>query len=184
MNEGVIAARYAKALLKYVGESGTGDKMYSQACVLALRLMEIHQLRDFIETGMDLTTDRKEDLLRAALGEDLAPELVDFLHLLTARRRMPLFSRMLYSFIAQYRAEHNIKVGRVVTASPVEGLKERLEALFHERTGAEIHVVEKINPEILGGFVFEMDGYRLDASVEAYFRRIRRQLIEKNNRIV
>jgi len=66
----------------------------------------------------------------------------------------------------------------------VEGLKERLEALFHERTGAEIHVDEKINPEILGGFVFEMDGYRLDASVESYFRRIRRQLIEKNTRIV
>ena len=184
MNEGVIAARYAKALLKYVEESGAGDKVYSQACVLALRLMEIHQLRDFIETGMDLTTDRKEELLRAALGEDLAPEFVDFLRLLAARRRMQLFSRMLYSFIAQYRAEHNIKVGRVVTASPVEGLKERLEALFHERTGAEIHVVEKINPDILGGFVFEMDGYRLDASVEAYFRRIRRQLIEKNNRIV
>ena len=45
-------------------------------------------------------------------------------------------------------------------------------------------IVEKIDPEILGGFVFEMDGYRLDASVESQFRRIRRQLIEKNNRIV
>ena len=78
----------------------------------------------------------------------------------------------------------NIKVGRVVTAAPVDGLKERLEQLFHQRTGAEVQIVEKISPEILGGFVFEMDGYRLDASVESQFRRIRRQLIEKNNRIV
>lgn len=184
MNEGVIASRYAKALLRYVDESGAGEKVYSQACVLALRLMEIRQLRDFTETAIDLTTDRKKDLLSAALGEDLAPELVDFLDLLTARRRIEYFSRMLYSFIAQYRAEHNIKVGRVVTALPVKGLQERLETLFHERTGAEIHVFGKIDPEILGGFIFEMDGYMVDASVESQFRKIRRQLIEKNNRIV
>ena len=71
-----------------------------------------------------------------------------------------------------------------MTAAPVDGLKERLEKLFHERTGAEIQIHEKVNPEILGGFVFEMDGYMLDASVETQLRRIRRQLIEKNNRIV
>ena len=184
MNAGVIASRYAKALLKYVGESGSGDKVYSQACVLGLRLMEIRQLRGFIENHSELPLDRKLELLRSALGEDLAPELVDFIHLVTVRRRMEYFSRMVYSFISSYRTAHNIKVGRVVTASPVDGLRERLESLFHERTGADIQIHEKINPEILGGFIFEMDGYMLDASVETQFRRIRRQLIEKNNRIV
>lgn len=184
MNSGVIASRYAKALLKYVDEAGVGDKVYSQACVLGLRLMEIRQLRDFVENHGELPVDRKLELLRSSLGEDLASELEDFVRLVTARRRMEFFSRMLYSFISLYRTAHNIKVGRVMTAAPVEGLKERLEALFHRRTGAEIQIHEKINPEILGGFVFEMDGYMLDASVENLFRRIRRQLIEKNNRIV
>ncbi len=184
MNSGVIASRYAKALLKYVVETGSGDKVYSQACILGLRLMEIRQLRDFVENHGELSPDRKLELLRSALGEDLAPELTDFVRLVTVRRRMEFFSRMLYSFIALYRVANDIKVGKVVTATPVDGLKERLESLFHQRTGAEIHIYEKINPEILGGFIFEMDGYRLDASVENQFRRIRRQLIEKNNRIV
>ena len=184
MNEGVIASRYAKALLKYVVETGSGDKVYSQACVLGLRLLEIRQLRFFIENNPELSVERKLELLRSAAGEDIVPELVNFVRLVTDRRRMEFFSRMLYSFIALYRKAMNIKVGRVVTAAPVDGLKERLEQLFHQRTGAEVQIVEKISPEILGGFVFEMDGYRLDASVENQFRRIRRQLIEKNNRIV
>ena len=184
MNSGVIASRYAKALLKYADEAGAGDKAYSQACVLALRLMEVRQLRDFIETHPELSVDRKLELLESALGETLAPELVGFVRLVSAKRRMEYFSRMLYHFISLYRAAHNIKVGRVVTAVPVDGLKERLETLFRERTGADIQIYEKISPEILGGFIFEMDGYRLDASVENQFRRIRRQLIEKNNRIV
>ncbi len=184
MNSGVIASRYAKALLKYADEAGAGDKVYSQACVLALRLMEVRQLRDFIETHPELSVDRKLELLESALGESLVPELVAFVRLVSAGRRMEFFSRMLYHFIALYRSAHNMKVGRVVTAVPVAGLKEKLETLLRERTGADIQVYEKINPDILGGFIFEMDGYRLDASVENQFREIRRQLIEKNNRIV
>lgn len=184
MNEGVIASRYAKALLKYVVETGSGDKVYSQACVLGLRLLEVRQLRYFIENNAELSMERKIELLRSAAGEDLYPELVDFVRLVTDRRRMDCFSRMLYHFIALYRKAMNIKVGRVITAAPVDGLKERLESLFHQRTGSQVHIVENISPEILGGFVFEMDGYRLDASVENQFRRIRRQLIDKNNRIV
>ena len=184
MNEGVIASRYAKALLKYVQESGGGPEVYSQACVLGLRMLEVRQLRDFIENHGEISVDMKTELLRSALGEEPAPELMDFLRLVTSRRRMEYFSRMLYSFIALYRVENNLKVGRLVTAAPVDGLKERLETLFRDRTGAEVQIYEKVNPEILGGFVFEMDGYMLDASVETSFRRIRRQLIEKNNRIV
>ena len=184
MNSGVIASRYAKALLKYADEAGAGDKVYSQACVLALRLMEVRQLRDFVEIHPELSADRKLDLLGSALGEDLAPELVAFVRLVSAGKRMEFFSRMLYHFIALYRSAHNMKVGRVVTAVPVAGLKEKLETLLRDRTGADIQVYEKINPDILGGFIFEMDGYRLDASVENQFRKIRRQLIEKNNRIV
>lgn len=184
MNSGVIASRYAKALLKYVEETGAGDKVYSQACVLGLRFVEIRQLRDFVENHAELPVEKKIDLLKAALGEDSAPEMVTFVNLITQRRRMNLFSRMLVSFIMQYRAANQIKVGRIMLAAPVDGLKERLEALFHERTGADVQLYESINPEILGGFVFEMDGYRLDASVENQFRRIRRQLIEKNNRLI
>ena len=100
MNSGVIAFRYAKALLKYVEESGAGDKVYSQACVLGLRLMEIRQLRDFVENHAEIPMEKKLELLQAALGEDLAAELVGFVRLVTLRRRMEYFSRMLYAFIS------------------------------------------------------------------------------------
>lgn len=184
MNSGVIASRYAKALLMYADESGAGDRVYSQACVLGLRLLEIRQLKELVENNIGLQIGDRLGLLQSALGEELAPELVTFVNLVDSKRRMEFFCRILYSFIALYRRKHNIKVGTVVCAAPVDGLKERLELLFHERTGADIQLDEKINPDILGGFIFEMDGYRLDASVETQFRMIRRQLIEKNNRIV
>ena len=75
-------------------------------------------------------------------------------------------------------------MGRLITASAVSGLKERLQAILSESTRATVLLEEEINPDILGGFVFEIDGSRLDASVEGQFARIRRQLVQNNNRIV
>jgi F-type H+-transporting ATPase subunit delta len=66
----------------------------------------------------------------------------------------------------------------------VFGLKERLQSILSESTGATVLLEEEINPDILGGFVFELDGNRMDASVEGQLAKIRRQLVHNNNRIV
>ena len=184
MNTGPIAHRYAKALMKYVQEAGAGEKLYSQACVLVLRMQDLRQLTDAIEKHPEVSLERKLEILESALGEPMAMELRRFVGLVISRRRTEFFHRMLYSFLSQYREFYNIKVGRLMTALPAEGLKERMEELFHARTGAEVHLDVKVNPEILGGFVFELDDWKLDASVATQIRKISRRLIDNNNRIV
>ncbi len=184
MNSGVIAARYAKALLKYVMETGNGDKVYSQACVIVLRMEEVRQLREFLEGREEISPEDRRLLLETALGESVASEITDFLSLVSGHRRNSYLLRMFYSFISQYRDVMNIKVGRLVTAFPAEGLKERLEEMIGARTGTEVHLEEKVDPAIIGGFVFELGDWRMDASVGYQFRMIRNRLVEKNNRIV
>lgn len=185
MNSGVVAARYARALLKFVQGAAAGEKVYSQACILALRMDGILELRDCMQKHPEVPIDRKMALLDTALGEPMADELRRFVALVDEQRRMTFLHRMLWSFVSQYRQENNIKVGRLVTASPAEGLKERLEAILHEREGgAEVHLEVAVDPSILGGFVIEIDDTRLDASVAAKFRLLRRELVENNNRIV
>ena len=48
MNTGVIASRYAKALLSYVTEAGAGEKVYSQACALVHIMKTLPQLKEYI----------------------------------------------------------------------------------------------------------------------------------------
>lgn len=184
MNTGIISARYARALLKYVLETGNGDKVYSQILVMLLRMNEVRQLREYIEDHAEITPEKKLRLLEAALGEEPAKELTDFLNLVIMRRRCGYFMRMLYSFVSQYRSAVNIKVGRIVTAMPAEGLKRKLEDAFGGKTGAEVILEEKIDPSIIGGFVFELDDWRMDASVRSHLEKIRNSLIETDNRIV
>ena len=126
MNAGVVASRYAKALLKFVQETGNGDKVYAQAGVLTFRMQEIGQLRDYVENHSEIDLQKKIKLLEAALGEPLAMELTRFVGLVISRRRTEFFLRMLYSFLSLYREASNIKIGRLVTALPAEGLKEKM----------------------------------------------------------
>ena len=184
MNIGIIASRYAKSLLMYVRESGGGEKVYSQAALLVRVMEALPQMKLYIADESDVAFEKKVSLMAAALGEEADPALVRFLKMVSDNSREELFPRMLRSFIEQYRAANNIKVGCVVTATEMPGLRGRLEELFQDRTGGQVLLEDKVDPDIIGGFVFELDGVRLDASVEGHLARIRRQLVEKNNRIV
>lgn len=184
MNIGIIASRYAKSLLMYVRESGAGEKVYSQVTLLVRVMEALPQMKLYIADESDVSFERKVSLMSAALGEEADPALVRFLKMVSGNHRVELFPRMLLAFIEQYRNANNVKVGSVVTASEIAGLADRLEELFHEKTGGQVYLEEKVDPDIIGGFIFELDGVRLDASVEGHLARIRRQLVEKNNRIV
>lgn len=184
MNAGIIASRYAKALLKFVQETGNGDKVYSQAGVLVQKMEDVKRFEDYICDYDEIGLKEKTDLLETALEEPLAMELSRFTALVAEQRRMELYLRMLQHFMVLYREANNLKLGKIVTAFPAEGVKERMENLFRERTGAEVRLDIEVDPEIIGGFIFSLDDLRLDASVASRFREIRRQLIEKNNRIV
>lgn len=184
MNAGIIASRYAKAFLKYVQENGNGKKIYSQSCILMASMAELPELKDFLTDSTDISLQMKVELMKSSLNEEVNPAIVRFLKMAAEHRRLEFFPRMLLSFIEQYREAKGIKVGELVTSVPLNGLRERLEEIFNEKTGAEVHLYEKVDADIIGGFIFEMEGYRLDASVKNRLQMIHRRLVEKNNRIV
>ena len=76
MDDGIIASRYAKALLKYVLETGNGARVSAQAKRLEQVLGESQELRLALDSPTDVTAAQKRSLLRAALGDaPMAEEL-------------------------------------------------------------------------------------------------------------
>ena len=184
MNAGPIAHRYAKALLKLVQETGAGEKVYSQACVLALRMQDIRQLADAVQKHPEISVGRKLEIIGAAVGVPLAVDLDRFARLVFENKRMEHFMRIMVSFIDQYRELRGIKVGRLVTAMPAPELKASLEAVMHERTGAKVLLEESVDESLIGGFILQVEDLRMDASVQTQLRRLHNELVDKANRIV
>ena len=91
---------------------------------------------------------------------------------------------MTWSFIDQYRERKHILMGKLTTAVEAPELVKHLEKLGSLKTDSTVVIKSNIDPSIIGGYIMEIDGYRLDASVANQLRNIRRQFIDKNRRIV
>lgn len=226
MNTGIIATRYATALLKLVEETGSGEAVAAQVQVIEKALDEVPDFRRAVDDPA-VAAVQKISLFEASLKDSMAQELHKFFELLIRNGRIGDVRLVLTTFIIEYYRSRHIKRARLVVAdpallssssvsgsdSPVAGsdssvagsvrgtvirqtrlpegdsrrpgsLESRLRELIGKETGCELLLETKVDPSLIGGFVFEVEDMILDASVSRQLDFIRRQFIEKNRRIV
>lgn len=176
--------RYAKALLAYTNEAKVEYAVYQQALTLERSFREVPALRAAMENPV-LPQEEKIKVLVAASGGKVSPELERFFRLVMRQRRERYLPAMIRNYIALYRKQENISIGKLTTAVPM-ALKEveRIRKIVVDHTGGSAEFSTKVDSDIEGGFIFEIGTYRLDASVANQIRRIKQQFIEKNRRIV
>lgn len=206
MNTGIIATRYATALLKLVEETGSGELVAAQVQVIEKALDEVPDFRRAVDDPA-VAAVQKISLFEAALKDSMAQELHKFLELLIRNGRIGDVRLVLTTFVTEYYRSRHIKRARLVVADPalldpeptpsdpvpVEGSlrqaqrpasESRLRDLVEKQTGCKLILKTEVNPSLIGGFVFEVEDTVLDASVSRQLDFIRRQFIEKNRRIV
>ena len=186
MNRSLVITRYARALVKYVRETGRGDIVCSEAETLEKALEALPDLRRMMEADGDVVSafDKKK-LLQSALPGQISPELSRFLTLLNRNNRMDLVADILRDFVDMYHRSVGIrKVHLTCMSEPSERLLQRLRALVKQKTGDDVIIEVDIDPSLIGGFVFDIDDYLLDASVKRQIDIIRNQFIERNRRII
>lgn len=186
MNVGIISARYANALLKFASADGVEERVYEQAATLEKSLSLLPELRRVIDSPKNIPDSIKLNVLLSAVGGDKADtvHIRKFFALVSRHKRMKYLRFMLRAYMDLYRKSRNIRVGRLVTAvssdEEIPGLPEFMEKM----AGGKVIFERLVDPSIIGGFILELDGNRLDASVASQLKRVKSQFIEKNRRIV
>lgn len=187
MSDGTVSVRYARALLRHAEECGTGASVYAEMQKLALSLRAVPDLLHCLEDPTVQVADKLR-LLETAVDKDgaVSVPLKDFFRLVTERERTGLMPFMASSYIDMYRAAHGILAVRLVTAVELGADRlDRLRKLVEERLDCkQIEWDCQVDASIKGGFILEADGNRLDASVRSRLQLIRKELIDKNNRVI
>ena len=186
MNRSIIITRYATALLKFVRESGNGAVVCSEAETLGRALHYVPDLKRMMDAETDvISAFDKKKLLQSALDNRISPELSRFLTLLNRNGRMPLVEEILRDFVTMYWRGMGVRKAHLTTArEPSERLLQRLKDIVKQKTGDDVLIEVTVDPSLVGGFVFDLDEYLLDASVKRQLDLIREQFIEKNRRII
>ena len=187
MNTGTVSVRYAKALLQFAVENGESDKVYVETHTLMDRLRAVPAIHERIMDPTVKDSDKCRLLVTAVTDGkiELSKSLEAFLKLVVGAGRGDCLLFIAISYQDLYRRRNGIVPVELVTATPVgDERRVRLKQLVENVEHGKVEWTHTGDPQIEGGFVLLVDGYRLDASVAWQLQRIRKELIEKNNRII
>lgn len=185
MDTGLIVSRYATALVRLVEETGGGENVCAEATAMQKALKSVPGLGQALRGSSGLSPDDKVSLVRSALGGSISDEFSRFIALLARSGRDEYLPMILNSFIHKYYLRKNIRIATLRTVGkPSEEELKRIAALVKEKAGFDIIINVETDPELIGGFVFDVDDYLVDSSVKRQLDLIRRQFVRKNRRIV
>ena len=161
MDAGMIASRYANALLLFASETKEEKRVYDDAAVLRLALQE------------------KSDV--AGCIEKLCEPLQRFLALVIRNKRVEYLPAILQDYRALYRRKKGITRAWLTTAVENPELAGKLAELMKRQGFTKIDFKTEVNPDLIGGFIVQVEDKRLDASIASQLRDIRKEW-EENNR--
>lgn len=187
MSDGTISVRYAKALLEFAIEQKSADRVYVEMQSLRDVLQRVPELKSTI-CNPTLNDKIKLFLIKTSIGNGdsvISESTERFLKLVLKQGREEVLFLMAVSYIYMYREKNGILFTRLITASPIDmSTIKRFEDIVHGLFKGSIEWGQTINPEIEGGFILQINDRRLDASIAAQIRKVKKELIDKNKRMI
>jgi F-type H+-transporting ATPase subunit delta len=184
MNEGLISRRYAKALYFHASERGEETLLYHRMKTLESLLSSVPALRTHLKSPL-IPTKEKLKLLRDATGENPESSYVNFIALVFAHRREEALRLMALGYQTFYRQQKKISVVHLTSARELsDEALERIRRLAEQQTHGAVEFSTRVDPSLDGGFVFQLNDFRMDASVKGQLQRIGQRLSQMNRSIL
>ncbi|MCL6258480.1 ATP synthase F1 subunit delta [Aquiflexum sp. TKW24L] len=174
MSQIKVATRYAKAILDLAIERNVLDAVVGDMKGL---LSIAAQNRGF---GLALanpiiTFDKKFNILKALLGKSANEISMTFFDLVTRKNRSSALISTAQEFLRQYNEHKGIQVAEVTTTIPLTAiLRKQFEEIVKEISGLQkVELVEKIDKNLIGGFILKVNDKQLDDSISGKLRNMR-----------
>jgi F-type H+-transporting ATPase subunit delta len=182
MDQGLIPRRYAKALIKFADTPQRQQHLYLLMGNVVKAFDKDHLLQQTIKNPF-VDNAAKEQLVFTAAGvSDPAKEkdLADFVKLLVANGRIDMMRDIALAYLNQYRQINNIYNVKIESAAPLNDAdRQRIVDMIEKHlNGATAEYSYEVKPELIGGFVVNIDSERLDASISNELKQLRLKLIK------
>lgn len=176
MSQGVIARRYAKALINLAEKDLeiTGNSLAAIADVYSNSTELSEVLSD-----TKVSSQIKQDVLKNILKKIKVSKLVDtFTRYLLAKRRIVLLPNIERAFNLLLQEKlGRIEAGITVAQEIPEVTVGKLEKAISRYSGKEVSVNITIDPAIIGGIVTRIGSVVIDGSIHTQLNQIRQSII-------
>lgn len=181
MNRGLIATRYATALYSFAADNNAEKTVYEEMCNFLKVTEEVSELRFSIENPA-LKIDEKKKIIYASFGNSPCKETSQFIEFLFEKDRIDFLIPTAMKFTDLYRRKNNIHHARLITATePDAETEKKLISMIKAKTGGNVELEKDINPDIIGGFIIEVDNLQWDASIARRLKEMKEKYTKPYN---
>lgn len=176
MNVGMISSRYATAMLGFATQQKLENEFYEMAKLVCVHFDEQPKLMQVLESPVvDLAT--KKQLLLLAAGSKKNASFDKFVQMVIDNKREKYFRTIMLKYIDFYRDRLNIYSGKLITATAIDAkLEKKLISVIENRKEGTLELRKEVNPDLIGGFILEVDNTRWDASIKRQLQAIKNEL--------
>lgn len=175
-----LASRYAKALLDLSVEQGKLEQVFADMHWLQAATSQSRDLVNLLRSPIT-KLELKAKAIGAVLQNNVSELTQRFVSLLISKNRESVLPEIAPAFIQQYKQHKDIHTATLTTAVPVSSeIRNRIIDKVKQESGYNnIELIEKVDPNIIGGFVLELGDKQVDASIAYDLREVAKQF--KNN---
>lgn len=175
MVETKVAKRYAKSLFDLAQEQGALDAVNQDMSLLASACDENRNLASLLGNPI-INSDKKLSVLTAIFGSKVSKLTMAFMQIITRKGREANLAAIAKEFVAQYKRSKGIATAIVTSAVGLDDkLRNEVYRIVRESLKSEVELIEKVDKNLIGGFVLRVGDKQYDASVAAELRKLTRE---------
>ncbi len=177
-----VARIYGRAMHNLAVSRGEADALDEELGELAAQVEANADLDDFFSSPLIDARDRAQGLEKLFRGK-ASDLLVDSLQVINRKGRLELVAAIAGTYHLRHQAELgriDVQVTTAVALAPA--LRDKLTSALKQHTGRQPHLIERVDPSLVGGMVLKIDDEKIDASVSHQIGRLHRRLRRRSER--
>ena len=171
-----LAGRYAKSLIDLSVEKDQLEAVYKDIQYMNDLMRASSEFVTLLKSPV-ITGDKKQKVLEALTAGKIGRMTASFNTLLINKGRESFLPDIVDAFIGQYKDYKGIHIVTLTTAIPVSDdvRKSIIKKIKEVGNMKEVELESLVQENIIGGFILEADGRRVDASIAYDLANIKKQ---------
>jgi F-type H+-transporting ATPase subunit delta len=179
MSEIKAASRYAKSLIDLSIELNALEDMRNDM-VLIEQVITKNSVLEAVLSNPIIPLGKKAGILTNIFGTQVHQATKSFLQLIVSKGRSAILFETSKQFVLQYNQIKGIVAANVVSAVELtDANRDEIVALVKAQVGAKAVILnEKIDTNLIGGFVLTVGDKQFDASISSSLNKLRKEFAQ------
>ncbi len=175
MNDSKISVRYSRAIFQSSIEKKILDKV-NQDMIFISEVFKLSEAKEFLNSPI-IVPSKKASILHEMFGRSVDKLTLSLLDLVVKNGREAFIPAIARVFIHETLKYKGITESVLTTAVKVDDhIKKQITDLISSVFKTEAELEEKIDSEIIGGFILRVNDNYIDASLRNKLRKIKKEL--------